>query len=264
MFKKDRADFEQKWDDVKIFMEYGMLTEEKFMEKAQGIYLLKNTEGAYKTIEEFKEEIKEKQTDKDGKIVILYASDINEQHSYIDAAQNKGYQVVEMASPLSSHIVQMLESKVENVTFARVDSDTIDKLVAKEEVAKHNLSEDQEKDLKEVIESIIDKAAYTVVVENLSENDSPMLITQSEFMRRMKEQSAAGGGGMMGMGNMPDMYNLIVNANHPLTSKILMEQDSDKKSKLAKQAADLAKLSQGLLKGKDLTSFVKRSVELID
>jgi len=264
MFKKDRPDFEQKWDDVKIFMEYGMLTEEKFMEKAQGIYLLKNTEGVYKTIEEFKEEIKEKQTDKDGKIVILYASDINEQHSYIDSAQNKGYQVVEMASPLSSHIVQMLESKVENVTFARVDSDTIDKLVAKEDVAKHNLSEDQEKDLKEVIESVVDKAAYTVVLENLSEDDSPMLITQSEFMRRMKEQSAAGGGGMMGMGNMPDMYNLVVNANHPLTSKILMEQDAEKKTKLAKQAADLAKLSQGLLTGKDLTSFVKRSVELID
>ncbi|MDB0057959.1 molecular chaperone HtpG [Salibacteraceae bacterium] len=264
MFKKDRADFEQKWDDVKIFMEYGMLTEEKFMEKAQGMYLLKNTEGAYKTIEEFKEEVKEKQTNKDGKIVILYASDVNEQHSYIEAAQNKGYQVVEMASPLSSHIVQQLESKLENVTFARVDSDTLDKLVAKDDVAKHNLTEDQEKELKEVIESVVDKAAYTVVLENLSEDDSPMLITQSEFMRRMKEQSAAGGGGMMGMGNMPDMYNLVVNANHPLTSKILMEQDGDKKSKLAKQAADLAKLSLGLLTGKDLTSFVKRSVELID
>ncbi len=264
MFKKDRKDFEEKWDDIKIFMEYGMLTEEKFYEKAEKIFLLKNIDGTYKTIEEFKEEIKENQTNKDGKIVILYASDKNEQHAYIDAAENKGYKVVEMASPLSAHIVQQLETKLENVTFSRVDADTLDKLIAKEDVAKHNLTEDQEKELKEVIEGVVDKGSYTITLENLSEKDSPMVITQSEFMRRMKEQSAVGGGGMMGMGNMPDIYNLVVNANHPLTSKILVEQDADKKSKLAKQAADLAKLSQGLLTGKDLTEFVKRSVELID
>lgn len=263
MFKKDRADFETKWKDVQVFMEYGMLTEEKFFDRAKGIYLLKDTSDKYFTVEEYKEAIKDNQTNKDGKTVILYTSNKNEQHAYIDAAENRGYNVIELGGPLTAHLIQQMESKFENITFTRVDSDTIDKLILKEEVTKHNLTEDQEKELTEVIQSVVDKATYTVVIENLSETDAPMMITQSEFMRRMKEQSAVGGG-MMGMGNMPDMYNLVINANHPLTSKILVETDSDKKSKLAKQAADLAKLSQGLLTGKDLTEFVKRSVDLID
>jgi len=264
MFKKDRADFEAKWDDIKIFMEYGMLTDEKFFDRAQKSFLLKDTEGKCYTFDEYKEKIKENQTNKDGKMVVLYSSNVNEQHAYIDAAKNRGYNVVEMASPLTAHLLQQLEMKLENVTFTRVDSDTIDKLVQKEEVEKHNLSEDQEKELTAIIEGVVEKEKYSVQLENLNEKDSPMMITQSEFMRRMKEQSAVGGGGMMGMGNMPDMFNLVVNANHPLISKILIETDADKKSKLAKQAADLAKLSQGLLVGSELTDFVKRSVELID
>ncbi|MBD79485.1 MAG: molecular chaperone HtpG [Crocinitomicaceae bacterium] len=263
MFKKDRKDFEEKWDDIKIFMEYGMLTDEKFFDRAIKSFLLKDTEGNYYTFDEYKEKVKEGQTNKDDKIVVLYTSNLDEQHAYIDAATNKGYNVVEMASPLTAHLVQQLESKLDNVTFTRVDADTIDKLILKEDVEKHNLTEDQEKELKEIIESVVEKEKYSVQLENLSENDSPMMITQSEFMRRMKEQSAVGGG-MMGMGNLPDMYNLVVNANHPLTSKILIETDAEKKTKLAKQAADLAKLSQGLLVGSELTAFVKRSVELID
>jgi len=264
MFKKDREDFEAKWDDIKIFMEYGMLTDEKFFDRAQKTFLLKDTEGKCYTIEEYKEKVKENQTNKDGKMIVLYTSNKDEQHAYIDAAKNKGYNVVEMASPLTAHLLQQLEMKLESVTFTRVDSDTVDKLIQKEEVEKHNLSEDQEKELIEIIESVVEKEKYSVQLENLNEKDSPMLITQSEFMRRMKEQSAVGGGGMMGMGNMPDMFNLVVNANHPLISKILIESDSGKKAMLAKQAADLAKLSQGLLVGSELTDFVKRSVELID
>ena len=264
MFKKDREDFEAKWDDIKIFMEYGMLTDEKFFDRAQKTFLLKDTEGKCYTIEEYKEKVKDNQTNKDGKMIVLYTSNKDEQHAYIDAAKNKGYNVVEMASPLTAHLLQQLEMKLESVTFTRVDSDTVDKLIQKEEVEKHNLSENQEKELIEIIESVVEKEKYSVQLENLNEKDSPMLITQSEFMRRMKEQSAVGGGGMMGMGNMPDMFNLVVNANHPLISKILIESDSGKKAMLAKQAADLAKLSQGLLVGSELTDFVKRSVELID
>ena len=264
MFKKDREDFEAKWDDIKIFMEYGMLTDEKFFDRAQKTFLLKDTEGKCYTIEEYKEKVKETQTNKDGKMIVLYTSNKDEQHAYIDAAKNKGYNIVEMASPLTAHLLQQLEMKLESITFTRVDSDTVDKLIQKEEVEKHNLSEDQEKELIEIIESVVEKEKYSIQLENLNEKDSPMLITQSEFMRRMKEQSAVGGGGMMGMGNMPDMFNLVVNANHPLISKILIESDSGKKAMLAKQAADLAKLSQGLLVGSELTDFVKRSVELID
>ena len=264
MFKKDREDFEAKWDDIKIFMEYGMLTDEKFFDRAQKTFLLKDTEGKCYTIEEYKEKVKETQTNKDGKMIVLYTSNKDEQHAYIDAAKNKGYNVVEMASPLTAHLLQQLEMKLESITFTRVDSDTVDKLIQKEEVEKHNLSEDQEKELIEIIESVVEKEKYSIQLENLNEKDSPMLITQSEFMRRMKEQSAVGGGGMMGMGNMPDMFNLVVNANHPLISKILIESDSGKKAMLAKQAADLAKLSQGLLVGSELTDFVKRSVDLID
>jgi molecular chaperone HtpG len=263
MFKKDREDFEKKWKDIKIFMEYGMLTEEKFFEKAKELYLLTDTDGNSYTLKEYEEKIKENQTNKDNKVVILYTSDKNEQHAYIDAAQNRGYSVVELDGPLTAHLIQQMEMKMENLSFTRVDADTVDKLIQKAEVEKHNLTEDQEKELKEVIEGVVEKEKYKVQFENLSEKDNPMLITQSEFMRRMKEQSAVGGG-MMAMGNLPESYNLVVNANHPLISKILLEGNKENKSKLAKQAADLAKLAQGLLQGKELTDFVKRSVELID
>ena len=264
MFKKDRADFEGKWDDVKVFMEYGALTDEKFFDRIKKSLLFKSVDGTYATLTEYEDKIKDAQTDKNNKVVYLYSDNVEEQHVFIESAKNKGYDVAVFDTPLTPHYVQFLESKLENSSFVRVDSDTIDKLIQKEEEIKSNLTEDQEKELKEVIEAMVDKQSYSVQFEPLSENDAPVIITQPEFMRRMKDQQAMGGGGMMGMGNFPDMYNLVVNANHPLTSKILVETDSDKKSNLAQQAIDLALLSKNLLKGEKLSAFLKRSVELID
>ncbi len=264
MFKKDRADFESKWDDIKVFMEYGALTDEKFFDRIKKSLLFKNVDGSFATFSEYEDKIKETQTDKNNKLVYLYSDNVVDQHVFIESAKNKGYDVCVFDTPLTPHYVQFLESKLENASFVRVDSDTIDKLIQKEEEVKSNLSEDQEKELKEVIESMVDKQSYTVHFEPLTENDAPVIITQPEFMRRMKDQQAMGGGGMMGMGNFPDMYNLVVNANHPLTSKILVEGDSKKKSNLAQQAIDLALLSKNLLKGEKLSAFLKRSVELID
>jgi molecular chaperone HtpG len=183
---------------------------------------------------------------------------------FIESAKNKGYDVLLFDTPLTPHYVQFLETKLEKASFARVDADTIDKLIKKDEAITSNLTEDQEKELKEVIDKLVDTKSYSVQFEALTENDAPMIITRPEFMRRMKDQQAMGGGGMMGMGNFPDMYNLIVNSNHPLTSKILIEEDAEKKSDLAQQAVDLALLSQNLLKGNKLSAFLKRSVELID
>jgi len=263
MFKNDREDFEKKWDDTKVFIEYGMLTDEKFAEKIKPTVLLKNTDGKYATIEEYRDAIKEKQTDKNDTTVILYATNEEEQYAYIESAKNRGYEVVILDSPLTSHWVQQLEMKEEKVSFKRVDADTLEKLIEKEDAVASNLSEDQENELKPIFETAASNSSFTVQFEALNENDDPVVITQPEFMRRMKEQQEVGGG-MMGMGNMPDMYNLVVNANHPLVSKILVEQDADKRQSLSKQAVDLAKLSQGMLKGKDLTDFIKRSVDMID
>ena len=264
MFKKDRADFESKWDDIKVFMEYGALTDEKFFDRIKKSLLFKSIDGSFSTLGEYEDKIKENQTDKDNKVVYLYTDNVEEQHVFIESAKNKGYDVCVFDTPLTPHYVQFLESKLENASFVRVDSDTIDKLIKKDEDVKSNLSEDQEKELKEVIEGLVEKQSYSVQFEPLTENDAPVIITQPEFMRRMKDQQAMGGGGMMGMGNFPDMYNLVVNANHPLTSKILVEADSGKKSNLAQQAIDLALLSKNLLKGEKLSAFLKRSVELID
>ncbi len=263
MFKNNREDFEKKWDDTKVFIEYGMLTDEKFADKIKPAVLFKNTEGKYATIDEHRDAVKEKQTDKDGNTIFLYATNEDEQYAYIDAAKNRGYEVLILDSPLTSHWVQQLEMKEEKLSFKRVDADTLDKLIQKEEKIESNLTEDQEKELKPLFEGVVDAQSFTVQFESLTENDEPVVITQPEFMRRMKEQQEVGGG-MTGMGSMPDMYNLVVNANHPLTSKILTEQDEEKRKSLSKQAVDLAKLSQGMLKGKELTSFIKRSVTLID
>jgi molecular chaperone HtpG len=262
MFKKERADFESKWSDLSIFMEYGMLTDEKFFEKMSPVYLLKSLDGSLYTIEEYKEKIKAQQIDKNNKTVILYTSDPDAQHAYIDAAKNRGYDAIHIAGPLSSHILQHLEMKLENISFSRVDADTLDKLIEKTELSKHNLSEDQEKEIKDLIEQSLDKSKFQVQLENLNEKDAPILITQSEWMRRMREQSEVGGG-MMAFGNLPENYNLVVNANHPLTSKILIESDLVKKQQIVKQATDLALLSQGLLKGEALSAFIKRSVDMI-
>ena len=263
MFKKDRPDFETKWDDIKVFMEYGALTDEKFFDRIKKSLLFKSTDGSFATLKEYEDKIKENQTDKENKLVYLYTDNVEEQHVFIESAKNKGYDVLVFDTPLTPHYVQFLETKLENASFVRVDSDTVDKLIKKDEEVASNLSEDQEKELKEVIETLVDKQSYTVQFEAMTENDAPVIITKPEFMRRMKDQQAMGGG-MMGMGNFPDMYNLVVNANHPLTSKILVEADKDKKSNLAQQAIDLALLSQNLLKGEKLSAFLKRSVALID
>jgi len=264
MFKNDREDFQAKWDDIKVFIQYGMLSEDKFYQKAKDFNLFKTTEGEYFTTEELKEKVGPAQTDKDGKLVVLYASNVEEQHSFIATARDRGYEVVVMDSPLDVHMVSTLEQKLENTSFARVDADTIDKLIAKDDVQPSKLSEEEEGTLKPVFEGLVDKEKFVVQFESMSETDAPMMITQTEFMRRMKEQQAMGGGGMNFMGNMPDMYNLVVNSNHPLIGRILAEKDESAQSGLAKQATDLALLSQGMLKGSDLTSFIKRSVDLLN
>lgn len=264
IFKKDRTDFELKWEDIKIFVQYGMLSEDKFYEKAQKFALLKSTDGIFSTLEEYAEKVKLIQTDKDKRVIYLYTTNIDEQHSFIETAKERGYDVIVFDSPIDSHYINQLESKLENTSFVRVDSDTIDKLIKKEDTQPSKLSEEEQNKLKPVVESIVPKEKFNVVFESLSEKDAPMLITKPEFMRRMKDMSAMGGGGMNFYGSMPDMHNLVVNNNHPLISKILNEKDKAKQKQLTKQTADLAMLSQGLLKGEELTKFIKRSVELID
>ncbi|MGQ0827096.1 MAG: molecular chaperone HtpG, partial [Bacteroidota bacterium] len=263
IFKKDRADFEAKWEDIKIFVQYGMLSEDKFFEKAQKFALLKNTDGKYFTLDEYAEKVKAAQTDKDKRVTYLYTTNTEEQHSFIETAKERGYDILIMDSPIDSHYINQLESKLKDTSFVRVDADTIDKLIKKEETQPSKLSEEEQKQLQPVVESVVPKEKFTVVFESLSEKDAPMIITKPEFMRRMKDMSAMGGGGMNFYGSMPDMHNLIVNSNHPLITKILKEKDAEKQKQLTKQSADLAMLSQGLLKGEELTKFIKRSVELI-
>ena len=261
MFKKDRKDFESKWDDINVFIQYGILTDEKFHEKAKSFSLLKNSKDEYFTLEEYKEKVKAAQTDKNDKLVFLYSHDNEEHHSLIESANKKGYDVLIMDGPLASHYISKTEQDLK-VSFARVDADTIDNIISKEENIPSKLSKEQEESLKPIFEGIVEKEKYTVQVESLSETEKPVLITQSEFMRRMKEQQAAGGGGMNMMGVMPEMYNLVVNTNHPLISKVITSKGKNQKV-LAKQALDLALLSHGMLKGKDLSDFVERSFELI-
>tara|TARA_Y100000589_G_scaffold285945_1_gene285790 strand:+ start:1259 stop:3142 length:1884 start_codon:yes stop_codon:yes gene_type:complete len=261
MFKKDREDFQNKWDDINVFIQYGILTDEKFNEKAKAFSLLKNTKDEYFTIDEYKEKVKAAQTDKNDRLVYLYTHDKDEHHSLIQTAHEKGYDVLLLEGPLASHYITKAEQDF-GVSFARVDADTIDKIIPKEEDIPSKLSKEQEESLSPIFEKIVDKEKYVIQVESLSESEKPVLITQSEFMRRMKEQQAVGGGGMNMMGNMPEMFNLVVNTNHPMITK-LVESKGKKKTQLAKQAVDLALLSHGLLKGKDLTEFVERSFDLI-
>ena len=260
MFKKDRKDFESKWDDINVFIQYGILTDEKFHEKAKPFSLLKNTKNEYFTLEEYKDKVKAAQTDKNDKLIFLYSHDKEEHHSLIESANNKGYDVLIMDGPLASHYITKTEQDL-GISFARVDADTIDNIISKEENIPSKLSKEQEESLKPIFEGIVEKEKYTVQVESLSETEKPVLITQSEFMRRMKEQQAAGGGMNM-MGVMPEMFNLVVNTNHPLVSKVITAKGKKQKV-LAKQALDLALLSHGMLKGKDLSDFVDRSFDLI-
>ncbi|MGB3947521.1 MAG: molecular chaperone HtpG [Bacteroidia bacterium] len=264
LFKKDRADFETKWEDIKLFVQYGMLSEEKFNEKAQKFALVKSVENKLYTLDEYAAKVKPTQTNKDKRVIYLYTTNTDEQHSYIEAAKERGYDVLVFDSPIDAHYINHLESKIGETSFVRVDADTIDKLIAKEDAQPSKLTEDDKKQLQPIVESLVPKEKFSVVFESLSEKDAPMLITKPEFMRRMKDMSALGGGAMAFYGSMPDIHNLVVNTNHPLISKILNEKSEDKQKQLTKQAADLAMLSQGLLKGEELTKFIKRSVELID
>jgi len=263
LFNENRPDFEQKWNDIKIVLEYGMLSEDKFYEKAADFVLYPTVDDKFYTLTELKEALKEKQTDKNGKLVVLYASNKEAQHGYIDIAKEKGYEVLLLDSPIVSHLIQKLESDNENLTFVRVDSDHIDKIIQKDETTISKLSEEEATKLKTVLEELVPKATYTVQLEPMDSNAAPFIITQPEFMRRMKEMSQSGGGGMFGMGNFPEMYNLIVNTNSTLATTILSTEDKPAQEHLVKQAMDLAKISQGLLKGEELTAFVKRSFEMM-
>ncbi|MBQ3950600.1 MAG: molecular chaperone HtpG [Bacteroidales bacterium] len=254
---------EEKWDDIKIFVEYGMLTEEKFCERAMKFALLKNTEGKYFKLDDYRDKIKALQTDKDKNVIYLYATDVDEQHAYIAKAKEKGYDVLLMDSVLNSHYINLLEQKIEKTRFVRVDGDTVEKLIAHDDNIPEKLSQEEKDKLKPIIENEVDKARFTVQLESMESDDQPMVITQNEFMRRYKEMSQTSGGGMGFYGEMPDSYNLVVNINHPLIEQVLKEQDAEKQKQLVHQLTDLALLSNGLLKGEALTQFIKRSVKMI-
>ena len=268
LFKKDREGFEKKWNDIKIVIEYGMLSEPKFFEKAQKFALFPTVDDTYFTFDELIEKIKDNQTDKDKNIVVLYASNKEEQHSYIQEAKEKGYEVLLLDSPIAPHLIQKLEGenaelsdKKQPIKFARVDADFMENLIKKDEVQISKLSDDEKSKLKEIVEGVVPKDKYTVQLEALDSKANPFTITQPEFMRRMKEMQATGGGGMMGMGGFPEMYNLVVNTNNELMQKILKAKG--KREEYVNQALDLAKLSQNLLQGEALTNFIKRSFELM-
>jgi len=264
LFNNNREDFEKKWNDIKIVIEYGMLSEDKFFEKAQAFALYPTVDDAYFTFEELKEKIKGAQTDKDDKLVILYTSNKDEQHSYIEAAKEKGYEVLFLDSPIVSHLIQKLETSEENISFVRVDGDHIDNLIKKDEDQVSKLNDEEKESLKTMLTEIIPQEKFSVQLEAMDSKANPFIITQPEFMRRMKEmQQSGGGGGMFGMGNMPDMYNLVVNTNNELIGEILNTKTQKKKERLVNQALDLARLSQNLLKGEELTTFIKRSFEMI-
>src|SRR5690625_240448 len=264
MYKDDREDFEAKWNDIKVVLEYGMLTDDKFFERVEKFALYPTVEDKFFTFEELQEKIEKNQKDKDDKLVVLYASDKEKQHPYIQAAKDKGYEVLLLDSPLVPHLIQKLEAEKENITFARVDSDHIDNLINKEEEQVAKLTEEQKEEIKEEFERVVPKESYTVQLQDMDSQAAPLIITQPEFMRRMKEmQATGGGGGFMGMSNMPEMYNVVVNTNSDLVQTILDAKTEKKRTRLINQGMDLARLSHNLLKGEDLTKFVKRSFDMI-
>ena len=261
MFKNNREDFEKKWDDLKVFIEYGCLTDEKFYERAKNFILFKNVDGKYFTMDEYRTHIETLQKDKNDVVVYLYAHDTATQHVYIQSAKERGYDVLLMDGFLDTHFINLLEPKIEKCRFARVDADVMEKLIEKDEVMPAKLSEDEQKTLKETFEKCTDKEMFTVMVSNLSESELPIMITQNEFMRRFKDmQKLSGQQGFYGDFN---HYNLVVNGNHPLAAKILAEQDEATKEQMTHQLIDLALLSQNLLTGEKLSEFVKRSVEMM-
>lgn len=261
IFKENRPEFESKWDDIGIFIKYGMISDEKFYERAMKFCMLKSTENKYFTIDEYRDKISPVQTDKDNKLVLLYTSNPDDQHTYIDAARERGYDVLHFEGPLDSHFINTMEYKLENVRFTRVDADTIDHLIRKTDSAESLLTKDQQEQLKEIVLKTVPQEQYQVQLEALQTTDAPVLVTRPEFIRRMREMSA--GGGMDFMGGMKENLNLVINTNHPLMSKILLDADGEKQFDRMKQAVDLALLSQGLLKGESLSKFIKKSVELL-
>ena len=263
LFKNNREGFEKKWNDIKIVIEYGMLSEEKFFEKSEKFALYPTVDDKYYTYEELFNKIKAKQTDKDDKLVILYASDKQTQHSYIQNAKNKGYEVLLLDSPIVSHLIQKLESSKDKIQFARVDSDHIDNLINKDENKVSKLNEEEKKELEELVKNIVNDEKFVIKLESMDSNENPFIITNPEFMRRMKEMQQSGGGGMFGAGNMPEMFNLVVNTNSDLISQIINTKTKKKQERLITQSLDLAKLSHGLLSGEELTNFIKRSFDII-
>ncbi len=261
LFKETRPDFETKWDDIKVFIQYGIISQPDFYDRAKKFCLLKNIGDKYYTFEEYEKLVKPAQKDKEGQLIYLYATNKEDQYSYIQPVTERGYDVLLMDGILESHFINTLEQKFEKTRFTRVDADTVDKLIKKEDAFPMKLNEDQQKALKELIEKQIDTKRFTVAFESLSEKDQPMLIVQNEFMRRMKDMSALGGGGYGFMGEMPENYNLVINANHRLIGNILIEPDGGKQTEMIKQLFDLAQLSQNLLKGKDLAEFINRTME---
>ena len=260
---EEKSALEEKWDDIKIFVQYGMLTDEKFCERAMKFYLLKGVDGSYYTLDSYREKIKALQTDKDKTVCYLYASNAEEEHAYIEKAKEKGYDVLLMDSPLESHFINLLEQKIEKTRFVRVDSDTVEKLIPHDDNIPEKLSKEEKEKLQPIIEGEIDKQKFTVQLESLEENDAPIQVTQSEFMRRYREMAQTSGGGMGFYGELPENYNLVVNINHPLIGRLLNETDSEKQKELVHQLTDLALLGNGLLKGEALSRFLKRSVEMI-
>jgi molecular chaperone HtpG len=263
LYKKDRKAYESKWNDIGLFVKYGMISEEKFYEKGKDFALLKNTNGEFFTIEEYQSKVKAVQTDKNEQTIILYSTDVNKQDGFIQSANKKDYDVLVMDSPIDSHFIQNLESKLEKTQLKRVDADVAEKLIQKEEGYANLLTEEQSKTVKEIFEKAINSKTYSVEVEGLNPEEMPVTITMEEFMRRMKEMAQTGGGAMSFYGSLPDAYKVAINGNHPMVDKILKSESEEEKTKLAKQSFDLALLAQGLLTGKELTAFVKRSVEML-
>jgi molecular chaperone HtpG len=263
LFKKDRKVYEEKWNDIGLFVKYGMISEEKFYEKGKEFTLLKNTKDAYFTLDEYREKVAPTQTDKNDQLIYLYATDLKKQDSFIDSALNKEYDVLVLDSPIDNHFIQHIESKLDKTQLKRVDADVVEKLIQKDSTYANLLTEDQSKSVKEIFDKAIQNKTYTVEIEGLSPEEFPVTITMEEWMRRMKEMAQTGGGPMSFYGSLPDSYKVAINGNHPLVDKILKADSEEAQVTLAKQAFDLALLSQGLLTGKDLTAFVKRSVEMI-
>ncbi|WP_266367157.1 molecular chaperone HtpG [Tellurirhabdus rosea] len=263
MFRNDRANFEQKFDDIGLFIKYGIISDEKFYEKAKDFCLVKTTEGKFYTFNEYREAVQAAQTDKSDTVIWLYASDVEKQHGYIESARRRGYEVLVLDNVIDSHFINGIEYKLEKTSIKRVDADTLDKLIDKGLSNDSVLSEDDRNKLKGLFEETLNNKAATVSVEGMPTDELPVTITLPEFFRRMKDMSALGGGNQMMFGQLPDSYNLAVNANHPLADRILKTTDADAQKALVKQAVDLAKLAQGMLSGADLTAFIRRTAETL-